>query len=209
MRPRGFTLLEVLVSSASFMLVLGVIYGLFILGSQYFRAASGSVEIQQSSITGMNRMQKELMETDISSVAYYPAASPPGITFLSPRNGSGQYILDPASGAPRWGKYICYYVGPDPSNGALLALYRKEQVLGIPLSAPTRSAMAPAGFQALSNPASILATSLTGVAFYSGTDAAPNYVNPSNPMSMRLTFQIYNGGRTNALTTTTRVQARN
>jgi hypothetical protein len=138
MRRRGYTLAEIIVYTGLFALVGTGVAGTFIGGNRWYMQNRAIINAEASADVGPRRLAKELMESTLSGICFFPntsySSSCPGIIFLSPRDPSdgnqyhfnGSRAGDAGTGAVQWFKYVCYYVDSDPQNPGLLAVYRKE-----------------------------------------------------------------------------------
>ena len=119
-RRRGTTLIEALVYTVIFGLVLTCIYWVLIASMRYYSVANDSIDLQQSALNSMSTLVQDLCESQSTSI--YTFTSPSGILFVSPRDSSNQYTYD-AKMNLQYQKWVCYYVGT--SNGVNY-LYKKE-----------------------------------------------------------------------------------
>ncbi len=140
---KGSSLLEVLIYTAICGLLFTMIYQFFNLGVSYFMAAKASIEVQGGIQTAVHRLVRELSESNLATVRFYPTSSYPsapyGVVFASPRYMSthatmgNRLVYDNASptpsGKPLWHKFVCYYLDQDPSIPGYFCLIRKEKDL--------------------------------------------------------------------------------
>lgn len=140
-RARGTTLVEIMIYMSLVTMVFLAIYGVFMAGRRYFEIARASIEVQQAANTIGYRLTRDLMETDASTVQFYPNANftsaPVGVVFLSARKpvtgaaDDNTFQYDNTYGVPNWQKYIGYYLDTDPSypnDPQMRALYVAEFV---------------------------------------------------------------------------------
>lgn len=117
MKPRGFTIPEVL----TYMLILGIVMsfiaGIFVAGIRYYHAGATNVEVQESNLKGAARLTKEIRESTTASVAYNAIGLAPNrvttaIIFLSARNPlcNEQFDFNTTTGAPQWHYWVAYYL---------------------------------------------------------------------------------------------------
>jgi hypothetical protein len=136
-RKRGSSLIEVAIYSSLLLLVLAIVYPMYLACRRYFEISRASVGVQQASNLVCYRLNLELMESSPSTVEFFPRTTNPnsnvvGVTFLSARNNTKQFSIDPGgSGAPSWQRVVGYYLDADPqdpTNNQVCALFRAEYV---------------------------------------------------------------------------------
>jgi type II secretory pathway component PulJ len=129
-RERGTTLVEALVYTALFGIVLTCIYWVLVASMRYYRIADSSVELQQNGMSAMTAVTQDLSESMSATVYDLDAAPPKGIIFASPRNRTStgdignSYIYDNQKRL-LWSKWICYYIAQN-KTGEYTCLYKKE-----------------------------------------------------------------------------------
>lgn len=141
LRPRGTTLVELMIYMSLVTMVFLAIYGVFMAGRRYFEIARASIEVQQAANTIGYRLTRDLMETDAPTVQFYPnstlTSAPAGVVFLSARKpvtgaaDDNTFQYDNTYGVPNWQKYIGYYLDVDPTypnDTQMRALYVAEIV---------------------------------------------------------------------------------
>ena len=128
---RGTTLIEALVYTALFGLVLSCIYWVLIASMRYYHIANDSIELQQNGLVALSTITQELSESQANSI--YSFSDPDGIIFASPRNSSNQFTYGSLTQKLQWSKWVCYYVG---SNGGNNYLYKKEYFKQTPEETP-------------------------------------------------------------------------
>ncbi|HXE71832.1 MAG TPA: hypothetical protein VNO81_04145 [Candidatus Nitrosotenuis sp.] len=130
----GFSLVELIVYSALFPVVLAAIYAVLTLCTRYYAALDNQATLGQQALTASARLAEDVSGTALASVR----VESDGIVFLSARGAGGQVFYD-SSGRLLWLKYVCYY-----RTGTVL--YRKEQSItatpDVPALTPAVSAFA-------------------------------------------------------------------
>jgi hypothetical protein len=106
-RPRGISLIELLISATLMGLCLSAVHMLVKAGNNYLRVSQAKHDLQSQALLSLAWLQRELGESDPES---YKTLSTPyqGVIFASPRDDSGQVQYD--LGRMLWPKFICYYV---------------------------------------------------------------------------------------------------
>lgn len=104
-RPRGMTLIEVLVFAVTMLLLSGVMLYLVAFSTVTFQATTARSGPVQDVRTCLRRMKTDLSRTEPSSVATATGA----FSLLSAEDSSGSFVTD-GSGRPVWQKQVVYYV---------------------------------------------------------------------------------------------------
>jgi type II secretory pathway component PulJ len=118
MKRAGFTIIEVTVFCALFLLMLEAVYGVFTYVSHFQHVHAAVVSAKQNALAGLGSMQEELAESRLNCVTWDTSQSgTPMLIFPSPRNAQGRFEYD-TTNAPQllWCQYVGYYV----SNGVLM-----------------------------------------------------------------------------------------
>lgn len=181
-RPRGMTLIELLVTSFCLVLLSGVLFTMLVMGKSLWQASAGRTGPVQDLRTAARRLEIDLSRTDPSSIT----VTANGLSMLSAENSSGVFVTD-ASGDPTWQKQVVWYV----SSGL-----RRKEVYG-----STSGALSVASLQsAMDGSGTKVGPSVTGL-----TAAVSD-----RSTSVQMTAQGQNeNGEEDSLTLDTTVYARN
>lgn len=139
----GATLLEVVMALAILSIVLGSIYGVFVLAVKRAEHAQARAKIQQETRVAIDRIARELRETsrDPAAVQFYnTACTGCAIGFRTARDAAGNFVVEmnnmlPTYGQPQWQGVVYLY-----RDGAMLkrhADYSTTAVAGAPVTAPS------------------------------------------------------------------------
>ena len=168
-RGRGFTLIEVIIASGIFLLMLTAIYQCLVLSLRLYHKVRDASEIQAETLRVISHVERSLSGAAVSTVQINPspldAVQDRYILFVSAQSDEVYFEESPADGKPVWQRIICFYVVPEP-NGRF-SLVRKDQKLPLPLSTTLPSAL-PTKDQMKNDaslPAEVLTRHLTDVAF--------------------------------------------
>jgi len=213
---KGTSLVEVLMYTAIFGLLFTLIYQFFNLGVGYFTAAKANIEVQGGLQSAAHRLARELAESNLATVRFYPTASSPsgtprGVVFASPRFMStsattpNRLVFDTSSpnpsGKPLWHKYLCYYLDSDPGNRGYYCLIRKEKDLpgsGYSLT-PIASSDTTLTFKNSSSlPKETVATNLKAGGF-NIYYVAGNPLSVGNPITINFQLESLSKGKRNTL----------
>ena len=123
-KERGATLLELMIASALILIVLSVSLSLILSCVRYFRETDGAVQVHDTVLSAITKLERDLKESNPSSFQIY--AAPQGVVFASPRLPDNTLDFDDTSLLPLWQKRVCYYLEP---AGAEFNLVRKEEFL--------------------------------------------------------------------------------
>lgn len=129
-RQRGASLMELIVYTVLFSMVATGVAAAFSAGNRWYSTTRLVIQAEQDAHNLPVKLAQELMESNLGGIQFYPCSAdqyaPRGITFISPRDTSSKFNINPLTGRARYYKYICYYVGPDPTNAGMYAVFRKE-----------------------------------------------------------------------------------
>lgn len=129
-RPRGVSLIELIVTSSIVVLLLGEVWMMMSVGSRFYLKTRAQTEVQTSALLGLRWLSKDLAEGSTFSLRQYDPDSTDfpsthnGISFGSPKDNNEQVYYND-SGVLLWTSIVGYYIDPD-SN----VLYRTK----LPLS---------------------------------------------------------------------------
>jgi len=227
----GFTMVEVMVYTGILALVFGIIYFMFEAGMKYYNTARAGVSIQEAAQKSTYLLKRELMESNLDGIAFYPNSTvtgvPSGVVFISPRDPANhdRFDLSASTGRARWHKYVCYYTQGTGDGSGTYTLYRKEYVPATinPDARPVKCAYNTSYFASATTLKSrVIATGLAassntlprgGFTVFTGDpDAqnfAPEYNAPANPICIQLNLTNRQLGRNNSLSTSMLVNVRN
>jgi hypothetical protein len=139
-------------------LILGSSLLVMLMANRFFVSTLDNNAVQREAQTTMMRLSRELEESKAGSVILSADDQQTGLVFLSPRNLDGEFVYDYSSnGDLFWHKWICYYVANESDKPKL---YRAEQALLSPATAPENTLMTPTDFQLLTGTREIVAHDL-------------------------------------------------
>lgn len=212
----GATLFEMLVYMALFGMVFTGIYMVFSAAIKYYYVTQANVWIQQGSLTAINQLSREMLESSLNSVVLY-SSDPKGIVFMSPRtllsstpspNVISYNTSTGYEGKVYWQKYVAYYLYTDPNDSSKKAVFRKE------ITAPTAPANSPSSSGTYTTsyfatgagttlPYKIVAYNITDFDLYwLDSSSVKTYGTPTlNPIHISVTAQDNSKGKSNTITT--------
>ena len=123
-RPKGHTLIELLISCAVMMIFMSLVYQMFVAAKRYQENCQAKMELQENVLKSLGRMGQELVESDRYGVQV--DATNNTFSFATPRGLDGIVSFD-SLGRMFWKKYVCYYVAQSPTG--VYTLYRKVRAL--------------------------------------------------------------------------------
>ena len=102
---KGFSLVEILITTVIFTIIVGGFYGLLNAGNKFYATDMAFMELQQNARNGMDRVTREVRASSAASVTVVDTNSDT-LTFTTPtatnakyyRNGSSQLIREYPSG---------------------------------------------------------------------------------------------------------------
>jgi len=113
---RGFSLIELVVTSALLLFLTGGITLVTMNGMRYFRLGYAYQTAQQQALVAMRKLVDELQNSRRDSVSSSSSPSPePHLVFLSarpPEPTTGALVHD-VDGRLLWQKWVCYYLTTD------------------------------------------------------------------------------------------------
>lgn len=107
-RSRGFTLIELAISSAILLLMLFACYEALVLARKYHQKLSDSSQIQQETMSVLSRIERNLVCASAESLEVSPDNT--AMRFISARTDGDFFDLDPATGRPRWRRWVGFYL---------------------------------------------------------------------------------------------------
>lgn len=124
-RISGSTLIELVVSSALVVLLMGEVWYLTSAGSRFYLKIKGKTEMQKSALIALRWFSKDLAEGAPLSFRHYDPelgmeTSYDGLVFGSPKDVNDQVYYN-GSGQLLWTSIIGYYIDPTNNN-----LYRTK-----------------------------------------------------------------------------------
>lgn len=135
-RKRGFTLIELMISSVILLLMLGAAYEALVLARKYHQKLADSSQIQQETMNVLSRLERSISAASAESLEVSPDSS--AVRFISAHTDQEFFDLDPTSGGPRWQRWVGFYL----DNTTLIW---KEQTIAastaLPASFPTIDAI--------------------------------------------------------------------
>lgn len=107
-RRRGFTLLELLISSVLLLLMLGSAYQALVLARKYHQKLADSTQIQQETMSVLSRLERSISAASAQSLEVSPDST--AIRYVSAQTNDEFFDLDNTSGAPRWHRWVGVYL---------------------------------------------------------------------------------------------------
>ena len=152
-RAGGFTLIEVLIASAMFLLMMTALYQSLVLAIRLYQKVRDASEIQAETLRVLSRLERSLAGAAASTIQVNPSPLDPVrnrfILFVSAEPDQVYGDVDPTNGKLEWQRIVCFYVAPAP-NGRF-SLLRKERKLASPLTSVLPS-LVPSEAQMVSDP---------------------------------------------------------
>jgi type II secretory pathway pseudopilin PulG len=152
-RRKAFTLVELVIYMFLMVVLLGIVFRMAIVNRRQMEKPAAGFRAVQTFLSLQSILNRDLQETDLSTVRIYPnprfPGAPPGMSLASPRGLADDAVKMTPQGGVLWQKIIYYYVMPDPSRPGTGRLVRKEGLVpGLPSTKPVASAFEPsvAGF---------------------------------------------------------------
>ncbi len=130
-RPRGATLLELMIVMGLFGVLLYSVYLFIDRGITMYRESTDALEIRQQALLGMTRLSDEIRDTAMPSIHCWSTApdvgdTVDGVVFASNKNADGDMEPDEDSGRIFWQKFVCYYL--DPQADGSKVIHRREEL---------------------------------------------------------------------------------
>jgi len=124
----GHTLLEVVISTIVFSLIMLTITALLSIGLKTWQIGETQIDNQNSAQVALNRMKSELNLTCKDSCVFAKDAGTGQsyIAFDSATDSTGHFNIDNVTRTPQWQVYIIYYTFRNPDD-KFMTLYRKEK----------------------------------------------------------------------------------
>lgn len=107
-RKRAFTLVELLISSAILLLMLGASYEALVLAAKYHQKLEDSSKIQQETMTVLSRLERSISAASAESLEV--AADNASVRFISARDDGEFFDLDATTGKPKWHRWVGFYL---------------------------------------------------------------------------------------------------
>jgi type II secretory pathway pseudopilin PulG len=117
-RRRAFTLIEMIVAIVLGMLVLGLLVRQFVIFRRESENPLASMGMEQSTVTLLRTLTRELTETNLQSIRSLPHDS--GVVMVSARDDKDNLCFTP-QGTVAWKKYVFYQVNDAHSTEVLPA----------------------------------------------------------------------------------------
>lgn len=150
MRRRGVSLLELVLYMALLVILGSLVARMTFANIRGMEKPAASFRVQQNLLAVQRMLQRDLEETDISTVRIYPNPQhpdePPGLSLASARALGGPQgdRLMFQNGLPLWQKFVYYTLKPDPGHPGVGTLLRREGPLATPATTlPPASALPP------------------------------------------------------------------
>jgi prepilin-type N-terminal cleavage/methylation domain-containing protein len=142
----GFTLIEMIVGMALFMIIMVIIFSIFRTFTSCWKVAESKNEVHRQFLKVMYNFDKEISRTSLDTMICGTYGGQNWVCFKSPidQDGNPVYLND---GMPDWQKYIIYYTVRPPDDGCTAAtgldtycphkyVIRKDVGINAPLSTP-------------------------------------------------------------------------
>lgn len=100
--------MELLISSAILLLMLGAAYEALVLARKYHQKLADSSQIQQETMSVLSRLERSLSAASAESLEV--ALDSASVRFISAQTDQEFFDLDPSSGGPRWHRWVGFYL---------------------------------------------------------------------------------------------------
>lgn len=112
-RPRGFTLIEILVTVTMLLLLMGAVFWAFDYGTRAFYRSNTQQNAQAEMTRAYSRIRKDLRHTHFRSVLIRERTMDTfrrdALSLASLKNWSDEESFDELNGLPMWDRYVVYY----------------------------------------------------------------------------------------------------
>ncbi|MFN8606293.1 MAG: prepilin-type N-terminal cleavage/methylation domain-containing protein [Vulcanimicrobiota bacterium] len=122
---RGFTLIELAISTAILLLMLLGCYEALVLARKYHQKLEDSTQIQRETMTALSRIERNLACASAESLEVSTDGT--AIRFISARSDGDFFDLDSTTGAPMWQRWVSFY----QDNNSLI--WKEDTLPGRPL----------------------------------------------------------------------------
>lgn len=110
-KPRGMTLLEIMISTALIAVVFVAVFAVMVKGLRFFRLTSDAQDRQREALNFVSRLSAQLLNSRPSLIYVPSGPSPAGISYATPITQIGTVRYEP-TGALRllWQAYGVFYI---------------------------------------------------------------------------------------------------
>ena len=108
MKTKGFTLLEMLVAVAIFLIAILALFAIMDMGRSSWFTGDTSAQLRQEVIRALTVMEKEIKETRPAQVSLTAGANSASLKFKIPHDNDGNGTVLDASGNIEWSAEITY-----------------------------------------------------------------------------------------------------
>ena len=140
----GTTLMELIVSSALMLVLMGSLVAIFSSASRYYLSMTNASDVQRACLLAANRVAGEMAEGNLQAVLDDP--NDLGVVFASPRSRDLQVHFDPNTKELQWQQFICFFVERQGVTGRL----RRQHEFFAPVTQAPLPTQGIAHFQSLS-----------------------------------------------------------
>lgn len=105
---RGFTLVELLISSVILLVMLGACYEALVLARKYHQKLADSSQVQQETMAVLSRLERSISAASAESLEV--SLDKTAIRFVSARADGDFFDLDATTGTPRWHRWVGFYL---------------------------------------------------------------------------------------------------
>lgn len=100
------SLIDLTVAMSLFLMLLGMLFTIFFLGSKAWRKTDDRYELLRNTQAVASQINREAERANIYSVSIIPGRA---VSFLSPMNAAGNFVTDNL-GDVRWERYVIFYL---------------------------------------------------------------------------------------------------
>ncbi len=108
MKTKGFTLIEIIVACAIFLILMLGVFQVMDIGRSAWHSGDVSVELRREIIRAFTRMERDLKETRASETSLSSGASSPTLTFKIPQDNDNDSTVLDSAGSVEWSGNITY-----------------------------------------------------------------------------------------------------
>lgn len=123
----GATLIEMLVSTTMYFLMLTLIFGGYSIFMRCWRASEAKLNVHRKFLLLSSNFQHEIIRTDLDTVECGLTSGKNWIYFKSDVDNEGTPHLD-NEGKPRWTKYVLYYAIRPPRDKCLSPVGEEDDI---------------------------------------------------------------------------------
>jgi prepilin-type N-terminal cleavage/methylation domain-containing protein len=116
-KPKGLTLLEIMLALAIFTMLLGLVVYIYTIAAKSWLKVKSQIDVKHSAQITMIRIQREIRGSAINSVMVedsYPTAGNQAISFMSSYDDTSGRTNYDENGKMKWSKVVFYYIEKSP-----------------------------------------------------------------------------------------------